>query len=433
MIRTSVWATSAAIVLASSCAQAPGDAPTPKPVPSAVLIASSGSHAGEGGRDEEPDYSIPKEKFADPQRSFDEVKKILLSGYYDPSITEESLYRAAVAGMLERVDPSMRKWNKLLSPSDLAEIHRDLSGEIVGIGVKIYFDPATGYSDVLAAVPGTPAAQAGLAPPDKIVTVDGKLYKGRTERDVVADIRGKAGESVTLSVLRGDRLLSVPLVRAKINYDPVNQLVLEGDVGYVHIPSFNASTPDALAGALQHLGSLTIRALVVDVRECPGGSFDDAVAAASELLPAGATVATLKKRGATDVVKSRRAPVLTGIPIAVLVNHDTSSGAELIAIALQEGVHALLVGEKTYGKWTVQTLADLPNGYAFKYTQALFQSPSGKSFEGTGLPPDVEVNMPMRAVDAAEAISDPVERLAADVQLRTAVTLLRRDVPAATH
>jgi carboxyl-terminal processing protease len=414
-----------------SCSQSPGDATgvaSPHPVATvngAVAATPSAAPSASNMPSDEEDYAVPSAPFTDAQRNFDEVKKTLLSGYYDPSITEEALYRAAVAGMLERVDPAMRKWNKLLSPDDLAELQRDLQGEIVGVGVKISFDPATGYVDVLGAIPGSPAEKAGLAAPDKIVTVDGKLYKGLTLRDVVYDIRGKAGDTVKLSVLRGDKLVVVPVVREKVVYDTVTELVVDGDVGYVRIPAFNARTPDGLAAVLSDLVSKKVRGAVVDLRGCPGGSFDDAVAAASEMLPAGAVVANLKKRATTEVVTSKRAPVMTGIPLAVLVDHASSSSAELVAAALQEGDHAVLVGQRTYGKWTVQMIDDLPNGYAMKYTSGLFQSPSGRSFQGVGLPPDVEVDMPAPAVEAAEAITDPGKRLEADTQLKTAISLLR--------
>ena len=412
-----------------SCSQTPGDATGVSPHPTATVTgpvaATPAATASATNMSDEEDYAVPSAPFTDAQRNFDEVKKTLLSGYYDPSITEEALYRAAVAGMLERVDPAMRKWNKLLSPDDLAELQRDLQGEIVGVGVKISFDPATGYVDVLGAIPGSPAEKAGLAAPDKIVTVDGKLYKGLTLRDVVFDIRGKAGDTVKLSVLRGDKLVVVPVVREKVVFDMVSELVVDGDVGYVRIPAFNARTPDGLAAVLSDLVAKKVRGAVVDLRGCPGGSFDDAVAAASEMLPAGAVVANLKKRASTEAVTSKRAPVMTGIPLAVLVDHASSSSAELVAAALQEGDHAVLVGQRTYGKWTVQMIDDLPNGYAMKYTSGLFQSPSGRSFQGVGLPPDVEVDMPATAVDAAEAITDPVKRLEADTQLKTAVAMLR--------
>jgi carboxyl-terminal processing protease len=111
--------------------------------------------------------------------------------------------------------------------------------------------------------------------------------------------------------------------------------------------------------------------------------------------------------------------------VAILVDHNTSSGGELVAAALQEEAHGVVVGEKTFGKWTVQTIEDLPNGYAIKYTHALFQSPSGKSFQGVGLTPDVEVDMPDAAIERAIAITDPAKRLEADVQLRTAASLVQ--------
>jgi len=410
-----------------SCSQSAGDTTAgASPHPSATVTGPvAAAPAASTMAAEEEDYTVPSAPFTDAQRSFDEVKKTLLSGYYDPSITEEALYRAAVAGMLERVDPAMRKWNKLLSPADLAELQRDLQGEVVGVGVKISFDAATGYVDVLGVFPGSPAEKAGLAAPDKIVTVDGKLYKGLTLHDVVADIRGKAGDTVKLSVLRGDKLVVVPVVREKVVYDTVSELVIDGDVGYVRIPAFNARTPDGLAAALSDLVSKKVRGAVVDLRGCPGGSFDDAVAAASEMLPAGAVVANLKKRTTTEAVMSKRAPVMTGVPLAVLVDHASSSSAELVAAALQEGDHAVLVGQRTYGKWTVQMIDDLPNGYAMKYTSGLFQSPSGRSFQGVGLPPDVEVDMADGAVEKVEAITDPGKRLEADTQLKTAVSLLR--------
>jgi len=206
----------------------------------------------------------------------------------------------------------------------------------------------------------------------------------------------------------------------------VSKMVVGGDVGYVRIPSFNGKTAAALKDALGDLRGKSVRGLVVDLRCNPGGSFDAAVSSASELLPAKATVATLKKRGGTETIQSKDAPVLTNLPLAVLVDHETSSGAELMTAALQEDAHAVVVGQRTLGKWTVQTIMDLPNGYAVKYTLALFSSPSGKSFQSVGMPPDVEVDMADEVIERLESVSDPAKRLEGDVQLRTAVQLLQR-------
>jgi len=422
--------------LAPSCSQPPGatggSSGQPATTPSVAIVTAPAPAAGSpvaaaGDRGwDPPDYSVPKEKFSDGARNFEAAKKALLEGYYSDSLTEDDLYRAAVAGMLERADPRMRRWNRLLSPSDVRELRLDLQGELVGVGVVFDFDPKTGYVAVRGTIPGSPAERAGIAPPDTIVTVDGKLYKGAAERDVVAAIRGKEGEPVTLTILRGDKLVTVPLVREKIVYDTVTDLALPGGVGYVRIPGFNHRTAAGLHDALGDLASKRVSALVVDLRDDMGGSFDDAVAAAGELVPAGSAVAGLEKRGKTEPVTPRTTPMLLDLPVAVLVDGETASSAECLAGALQELRHATVVGSRTHGKWTVQVLEDLPNGYAVKYTTAVFRTPGGKSYDGTGLPPDVEVDATAEDVARALQESDPARRVAADVQLRTALRVLAR-------
>jgi carboxyl-terminal processing protease len=409
------------LLLLASCSQAPTGAPAPG---GTVATTSAASPAATPAASVEP---TPTEPFTNAAQNFEAAKKAILAGYYRDSLTEDDLYRAAVQGMVEHADPSMQAWNKLLPPSELALMRTDLQGELVGVGVKIDLDPATGYIDVKGTIPGSPAERAGIAPPDKIVTVDGKLYKGRTLHDVASDIRGKAGETVTLTILRGAGLVTVPIVRAKVVYDAVQDMVVADDVGYLRIPGFNAKTPASLHDALTDLASKHVRALVVDLRENAGGSFDDCVSAASELSPAGATIASVSTRGKVDPVAPMAgtpAPMLLDLPVAVLADHETASSAELLATALQELRHATLVGARTHGKWTVQRIEDLPNGYAIKFTVGFFQSPSGKSYDGTGVAPDVEVDASSDAILHALTESDPRARLADDAQLRTAVAVL---------
>jgi carboxyl-terminal processing protease len=417
-------------LLLAACSQPPSSSGPPAPganPPVTVAVAPAAPAAASSGWNEEPDYSVPAEKFSDAQRNFEAAKKAMLDGYYSGTVTEDDLYRAAVAGMLERVDPQMRKWNRLLSPSDVAELRNDLQGEIVGVGVTIAFDPATGYIDVKGAIAGSPAERAGLGPPDKIVTVDGKLYRGLSLHDVVRDIRGKAGETVTLSVLRGDKLVSVPLVRQKVVFDVVHDGIVSGDAGYLRIPSFNAKTPAAVHDALAELQSKGAKSLVIDLRMNQGGTFDDAVASAAQMVPVGSTVVSLDKRGKVEPVATPKnaAPLLLDRPVAVLVDHGTASSAELVAAALQELRHATLVGARTKGKWSVQRIEDLPNGYAMKFTTGLFQTPGGKSYEGAGLSPDVEVDESEDAVEHAMLEKDLTKLVAIDVQLRTALSVVR--------
>jgi carboxyl-terminal processing protease len=411
------------LLLVASCSQAP----LGPPPPAGSVGASASPASGPATLAQATQTAIPTEPFTNSAQNFEAARKALLGAYYRDSFTEDDLYRAAVQGMVQYADPSMQQWNKLLSPSELADMRTDLQGELVGIGVKIGFDPATGYIDVKGTIPGSPAEHAGIAPPDKILTVNGRLYKGLTQQDVIADIRGKAGETVTLTILRGAGIVTVPVVRAKVVYDTVHDMLVADGVGYLRIPSFNAKTPGSLHDALADLAGKHVRALVLDLRENPGGSFDDSVAAASELSPAGATVASVNKRGKVEpatVPAGTPAPMLLDLPIAVLVDHDTSSSAELLAAAVQDLRHATLVGTRTHGKWSVQRIEDLPNGYALKFTVGLFASPSGKSYDGVGVAPDIEVDAASDSVTKALGETDPKAMVAEDVQLRTALAVL---------
>jgi carboxyl-terminal processing protease len=414
------------LALSLGCSQAQGGGGAPasssepaSPPASSVAAATSSSSTDDWA-------SEPKEKFSNGAREFAAIKDELMKSYYAEGLTEDDFYRAASEGLLEHIDPSMRKWNKLLGPSDVAEIRSDLKGELVGVGTQIDFDPATGYTDVVGTIPGSPAEKAGILEGDKIVTVDGKLFKGMTIRDVVSVIRGKAGEPVTLSILRADKLLSFTITRAPIAYSPVHHFMLPGGVGYLGVSSFTSKTTAMVKDALGDLAAQGAKSLVVDLRDSPGGSFDEAIASTDLMLPTGTPIATVKKRGAKDdSYVAKGAPILATIPLAVLVDHGTSSGAELMTAALQEGRHASIVGTRTFGKWSVQTIEDLDNGYAYKFTIGTFYTPSGKTYGGVGLEPDVEVSMDDKATSRALAQSDPDKRLAADTVLRTAAAMIR--------
>lgn len=400
------------------------EAPSPG---TTVAEAPAQTTAVKAGKEAPPSQAAqPSEKFDHGARAFEAAKNLLLQKYYKEGFTEDDLYRAATRGMLEDFDPDMRPWHKLLSPSELAELHGDLKGEVVGIGVEIKFDPDSGYTEVLGVLPKSAAERAGLVRGDTIVSIDGKLFKGATQREVISHIRGKAGEAVHLSVLHEDKLQNVDVVREVVALDAVTHLVLMPKVGYVRIRSFSEKTAALTRSAVQDLESKGVQALVLDLRQNPGGSFDAAIATAGTFLSKGTPVVKTKKRGEKEeVATSPGDPVLANAPLAVLVDGGTSSGAELIAGALVEGRHAELVGTHTLGKWSVQMIDDLENGYAVKYTVSLFSTPSGHSYEGHGLEPDVRVDMDEKSFGRVATITDPAEKLQADVQLRTAVGLLR--------
>lgn len=421
-----------ALLIATGCSQATETSPAPTgsvataaagvgPASTGVALAAAPSN------DWEDDHEIPPEKFGNGEAAFAAVRMHIKERYYAEGLTDDDLYRAATAGMLERIDPRMRKWNKLLSPHEMEEIKTDLKGEIVGVGIQINFEPQTGYIAVTGLIPGSAGERAGIVPGDTIVRVNDKLYKGMKVRDVVADIRGKAGETVSFSVLHDGKLDVVKVVRERIAFDTPGHAVLVGNVGYIRIPSFTERTHDAVKGALTELAEKKVTGLVLDLRQNPGGLFEEAVHTAELFVPAGSTIVSTKKRKEGSVkVLAKGGPILGDVPIVVLVDAKTASGGELIGAALRDLRHARMVGVRTMGKGSVQMIDDLPNGYAYKYTLSLIFTPSGQTFDGVGLTPDIEVAMD--DVQRGKAMSAPTEdaRLGMDVQLRTAAELVRR-------
>lgn len=440
MNRLSIYGLSA--LLAAGCGQADlGNATPPSASSQATLSAMpaqaspSASNAPSARRGGETNSAalidhdvVPPEPFSDGARAFATMRETLLKTYYDSGLTEDDLYRAAAAGMLEKMDPRMKAWQRLYSPREAAELKNDLRGEVVGVGVVIEFDEKSGYADVLDVLPKSPAEKAGIAGGDKVVSVQGKLYKGMKLADVVSDIRGKAGQRVTMTVLRGDKLRNFDLTRELVPFDEVGHGMLPERVGYLRVPGFNDRTTDEVKAALQSLALDGDHAssLVVDLRRCPGGSFDRALETADLLLAEGTPIVSVHTRGKSDDVRvSKGGGPLLDVPVVVLVGEATASAGEMLAGALREGRHARLVGERTTGKWSVQSLDELPNGYAFKYTIGLLFTPSGKTYQGQGLTPDVDVVMDATALSRANAASSMEARLPLDVQLRTAAALAK--------
>ncbi len=403
----------------------PDASPTPTPTGAAPQAAQAPASAPGAAEPEDP---IPVEKFTDGEKAFRTVKDTLLASYYSAGLTEDDLYRAAAEGMMARIDPKQQKWNKLLSPSELAEMQADIKGEVIGVGVKIHFDPATGHIGVLGTVAGSPAEREKLKAGDEILSVDGKLYKGKEIRDVVHDIRGKTGDAVTLTVLRDDKVFSVSLKREIVPIDVASGGMLPNAVGYVRIHTFHEKTPGVLKGVLGTLSGA--RAMVLDLRMNAGGLFDEAITSAGYFLKPGTPIVKVDRRGQpSETISAKGERIVGDMPFVVLVNEETASGAELLAAALAEGRGAQVVGSRTFGKWSVQKLDTLANGYAIKYTTSLFSTPSGRSFGGQGLPPDVEVafggGSGDHTLDKLLAQPDLGKRAAEDPQLRTAMGLLR--------
>jgi carboxyl-terminal processing protease len=370
-----------------------------------------------------PGYAAAGEKSPAPGRLIDEARQLLRTDYYDEKLDPKALEVAAVEGMMAALNGGKDGPNKLLTPSQMEQLQADLKSEVVGVGVRIDFDKEGGSAIVMGVLPGSPAQAADLQAGDRILSIDGATFKGKTLIDMVGAMRGKEGTSVKLAVLRGAAVAQKTIPRRKVSWPAVEQ-VRYGDLGIVTIREFSERTPADLEAALKALEG--IRRLVVDLRENPGGLFDKGLAAGELLLPQGAEICrTVSRGGATKHHVSRRAPILKAMPMAVLVDGRTGSSAELLAEALRAGVSATLVGTRTVGKWRVEMLRELSGGYVLKYTVATLRSPRGQTFDGKGLTPDLEVNAGTDPVDTIRHLPDLPRRLEADPQLKAAVHVLR--------
>ena len=403
---------SAALLAALSC----GRPATPAAAsPPAAAAPAPAAHAAPG-----------QARFSEGARAFQEAFQLLRTRYHRDDLSDDELYRAAVQGMLEHADEKLAPWNQLMTPAELAAMNSDLKGELVGIGVEIKFDDTSGASDVLYVLPGSPAERAGIVGGDRILSVNGQRFQGKTLVDMVSALRGREGEVASLASLHGDRVSTLQVPRGRVVYEPVTAFTLPGSVGYVHVRSFAARTADDVRGALQRLLAQKARGFILDLRSNHGGLLEQAVATADLLLPRGTIVARLARRGGSEeTFTAHGGAVLGNQPLLVVTNGETASGAELLAAALQGGRGAQIVGQKTLGKWSVQTIETLHNGYALKFTSSGFRTAAGKSFEGQGLTPDVEVALDPKQAERLLRVRDPERRLAEDVQLRTAANLLK--------
>jgi carboxyl-terminal processing protease len=360
------------------------------------------------------------DQFRDGEKAFLRAREMLQKGYVDDKVSDDRMWRGATEGLLHGVGSG--KWDKLLSPSELAAIKADLVGEVVGLGVQIDVDPDAGIVDVRGVVPSSGAERAGLMVGDKILRLDGKTFKGMTRDEVARTMRGKPGTSATLTILRDAEIVTRTIKRAPFVVDPVMATMLPNGVGLVQLKMITGKTPALTRDALDKLRGM--KGLVIDLRDNQGGRYDSIFDIAALFVPKGALIVSEIRRGGGVVEKRNAGEPRVSVPMAVLVDASTSSGAEVLAGALKQA-GAKIVGKRTMGKWNAQELQELGNGWGVKYTTMVFRAPWGALLDGRGLDPDVEVEADVREVAKANAMKDGDKRLAADAQLRVATTLLK--------
>lgn len=354
-----------------------------------VLILAGTTLCGTAMAAAETTAKPSKHPFSEAKQNFERVQSMILREHM-ADIDQEKLYRAATEGMLRALNENGDRWNALLNPHEMQQFAVSLQGEITGIGIGIKFIPETGTSYIQHVLKDSPAAESDLQVGDQILAVNGKLFKGKETIDLLNEIRGPAGEKVNLKVLRGDQILEKTIERKKVAWGAVDSQVAD-HVGILRIRSFTQSSPDLVEKHLKDMNK-KVKALVVDLRHNNGGLFDMAIASADHFLPKGKVIAIVRgKGGKTQTFISKKDPAIQPVPMVVLINRNTSSGAELLAASLKENLGVRLIGEKSFGKWNSQIVRRLPNQYAVKFTVYEFLSPTQKNYQNIGLTPDVSV------------------------------------------
>ncbi len=380
------------------------------------------------GHEETRDWKAKSaEAFSDAESNFKLTMKALLEKHVDKSLNKDDLFRAATAGMLASLNGVDESWNELLSPEDMHEMQIDLSGKVTGIGIELKFEESTGYGMVLKLIPGSAAEKSGLKPDDQILSVDGKKFKGKKFHDMVFAVRGAVGNSVSLKVLREDKIMTFNIKRESVPWTPVELEAIDDSTALLSIRFFNDETPKMVEQKIIEINGGKFKKLIVDVRDNGGGGFDQAIHVTELFIPKDLGVARTRNRdGQIEQFKSKKGLLNSDMPVILLTNKKTYSGAELFTAALKESRNVKIVGERTFGKWTAQTVEPLPNRFAIKYTVKEFQSPNGNSFQNKGVKPDLEVLLPS-GVDSQDLRHrlDMKKRMNEDTQLKAALELLK--------
>ena len=320
---------------------------------------------------------------------FDEAFERIRQDSVDP-VTDTKLVGAAIAGMLAGVDPHAA----YLDAAALQAAQRPPAAGEAGIGAVVTL--ADGQLKVISPRDGSPAAAAGLKPGDVILAIDKEPTYELTLSEAERKLRGPAGSQVALLVQRGEgRPLKLALKRAAAPLPTVSARVEDGNLGYLRLSGFDEATPAALAAAVRQLRQGTagkLAGLVVDLRNNPGGNFQDAVAAADAFLDKG-DVALVKGRAGEPVRHIAATPgdLAKGLPIVALINGGTAAEAELVAGALHDNRRAVLLGTKSYGESAIESLIPIAGGGAIRLTTARFATPDGHEIDAKGIEPDLAV------------------------------------------
>lgn len=324
----------------------------------------------------------------DELRTFTEVFSRIKADYVEP-VSDKKLLEDAVQGMLSGLDPH----SAYLDANSFKDMRVETEGKFGGLGIEVTME--NGFVKVVSPIEDTPAARAGIKPGDLVIRLDEKAVKGLTLTEAVRLMRGKPGTDITLTIVREgvSKPLKITLTRSVIKIQSVKSRLLEPGFGYVRITQFQSGTEKGLAEVVRKLETENkgaLRGMILDLRNNPGGVLNAAVGVSDAFLDKGLIVYT---EGRVEDSRMRKSAVpgdlIKGAPMVVLINGGSASASEIVAGALQDHRRAVIMGTKSFGKGSVQTIVPISNGAALKITTARYYTPNGRSIQASGIEPDI--------------------------------------------
>lgn len=335
---------------------------------------------------------IEKKKTEDLYRQvelFSDALAIIQTDYVEEVKPHDLIY-GALKGMLSALDPH----SQFMDPDTYNELKTDTEGKFGGLGIEITIKD--GLLTVITPIEDTPAWKAGIKSGDRIVKINNELTRDITLTDAVKKMRGKPGEAVNITILRESekKVLDLKIVRDIIKIKDIKEArILEDGIGYIKLVEFRENTPKDLEAALDNLKKEKMNALILDLRNNPGGLLETAFKVTEKFVPKGKLIVSTKGRRPAQNLEfiSQANDGIVDLPLVVLINEGSASGSEIVAGCLQDYKRAIIMGMKSFGKGSVQTIIPLSDGSALRLTTSKYFTPLGKEIHGKGVIPDIMV------------------------------------------
>ncbi|UII54462.1 S41 family peptidase [Cytobacillus spongiae] len=339
------------------------------------------------GDEKAVDVGVERNEFDKLYSTYDTLQK----SYYK-ELDQTKLVDGAINGMLEALEDP---YSDYMNEEEAKSFHQSISSSFEGIGAEI--QEKDGYILIVSPIKGSPAEKAGLKPNDKVLQVDGESIQGLSTTEAVMKIRGEKGTTVELLIQRPgmESTMTIPIVRDTIPIETVYGEMLEDGIGKVQITTFSTNTTKELVDVLNDLQQQGMKGLILDLRQNPGGLLDEAVKISSLFVPEGEVVLQVEDReGKKKLFKSSKDNSNPNLPLVVVIDKGSASASEILSAAVSESAGIPLVGEKSFGKGTVQRAQDFSDGSNIKFTTEKWLTPKGNWVHENGIKPDYEAALP---------------------------------------